>query len=201
MTDLPPGALRHPDLLHRQASQLVFVDLQEKLLAAMPEPEAVVAACQLLGEAARLFSVPVVATEQYPQGLGRTAPALQPLVGDVRSKLRFSAAEALGLPTASSPGVERDQIVLAGLEAHVCVAQTALDLLSLGYRVWVVADAVASRSPRERDLAIERLRDNGVFLTTAEAVVFEWCETADDPQFRALSSLIKQRPLTGRGTE
>jgi nicotinamidase-related amidase len=198
MADLPSGALRHPDLLDRRSAHLVLVDLQEKLLAAMPDSAAVKAACSLLGEAARLFGVPVTATEQYPQGLGRTVASLQPYCGDVRTKQRFSASEALGWPTASTPGVERDQIVLAGVEAHVCVAQTALDLLALGYRVWVVADAVASRSPRDRDLAIERLRDNGVFLTTTEAVVFEWCETADDPQFRALSGLVKQRPLASR---
>jgi nicotinamidase-related amidase len=193
MSDLPSGALRHVDLLNRQTSRLVFVDLQDKLLAAMPDAAAIITACQLLGEAARLFGVPVTATEQYPQGLGPTVHPLRPFCADVRSKQRFSAAEALALTPASEPGVDRDQIVLAGVEAHVCVSQTALDLLALGYRLTVVADAVASRRNADRDAALARLRDVGATLTTAEAVVFEWCETADDRQFKALGALIKQR--------
>lgn len=196
MSDLPSGALRHIDLLDRQTSRLVFVDLQDKLLAAMPDAAAIIDACQLLGEAARLFGVPVIATEQYPEGLGPTVHPLKPFCADVRAKQRFSAAEALALSPASEPGVDRDQIVLAGVEAHVCVSQTALDLLSLGYRVAIVADAVASRRTTDCDVALSRLRDVGATLTTAEAIVFEWCETADDRHFKALSALVKQRTGT-----
>ncbi|HUQ71612.1 MAG TPA: isochorismatase family protein [Planctomycetaceae bacterium] len=195
MTDIPAEALRHCDLLDRRTSRLVFVDVQEKLRAAMPDAPALVAACRLLGDAARLFDVPVWATEQYPKGLEPTVAELRPLCDDIRPKQRFSAAEALALPPASEPNVDRDQIVLAGVETHVCVAQTALDLLSRGYRVWVVADAVASRRTTDRHMALARLRDVGVTITTVEAVVFEWCETADDPQFRTLSALVKQRTV------
>uniref|UniRef100_A0A7C2P3H9 Isochorismatase family protein n=1 Tax=Schlesneria paludicola TaxID=360056 RepID=A0A7C2P3H9_9PLAN len=162
-------------------------------MPAIADAAAVLAAGRFLAEAAQLFGVPVVVTEQYPQGLGHTVAEWQPFCGDVRTKQRFSAVEALGWPAASDPGVERDQVVLAGIEAHVCVAQTAFDLLSLGYRVWVVADARGSRRPSDRDAALARLRDAGVVLTTAEAVAFEWCETAADPKFRAFSALVKQR--------
>lgn len=186
---------RYPDALNRGTSRLVLVDLQEKLLAAMSEARNVVSACRLLRDAAELFGVPVTLTEHYPRGLGATVSELLKSSSDVRTKLRFSAAESLAFPPASESGGERDQMVVAGLEAHICLAQTALDLLSLGYRVTVVADAIASRRTIDRDIALQRLRDVGVTVTTAEAVVFEWCETAEDPQFKALSQLVKQRGL------
>lgn len=192
---LPAATLRYPDALNRSTSRLVLVDLQEKLLAAMPDAREVVSVCRLLSDAADLFGVPVTLTEHYPRGLGATVPELTKSGSDIRTKLRFSAAESLAFPPASKPGVDRDQIVVAGLEAHICMAQTALDLLSLGYCVTVVADAVASRRPFDRDVALQRLRDVGVTVTTAEAVVFDWCETAEDPQFKALNQLVKQRGL------
>jgi nicotinamidase-related amidase len=193
MPALSADTLRHVDLLNRRTSRLVLVDLQERLLAAMPNAADVVAAAKLLGNAARMFEVPIVVTEHYPRGLGPTTPDLQPFAADVRTKVRFSAAESLAFPAASDPGIERDQMVLAGLEGHICLAQTAFDLLSLGYRVTVVADAVTSRRPFDRDIAVSRMRDAGINITTSEAVVFEWCETAEHPHFKALSALVKER--------
>lgn len=198
MTAVPADIVRHVDLLNRQTSRLVLVDLQERLLAAMPNAAEVVAAAKLLANAAQLFGVPIIVTEHYPRGLGPTTAELQPFAADVRTKVRFSAAECLAFPAASDPGVDRDQMVLAGLEGHICLSQTAFDLLSLGYRVTVVADAVTSQRLTDRDIALARLRDAGVNVTTAESVVFEWCETAADPQFKALSALVKERQV-GRG--
>lgn len=195
MTDLPTELMRHPDRLDRRTSRVVLVDVQERLLAAMPDAASVIGACRLLGDAAGLFAVPVIVTEQYPKGLGSTTAELSAVSHDVRAKQRFSAAEALAFAAASEAGAERDQIVIAGIEAHVCVAQTAFDLLSLGYRVTVAADAVTSRRPLDRDLALLRMRDHGVTVSTVEAIVFEWCETADDPQFKALSQFMKQRAI------
>jgi nicotinamidase-related amidase len=184
---------RSPELLDRRRSRFVLIDLQERLLGAIPDAERVVETVAFLGAAARLFDVPVEVTEQYPAGLGSTVPALAPLAGRTVEKRRFSGVEALGLTAAMDRPEPRDQVVLVGVETHVCVLQTAYDLLTMGYRVWVLTDGVASRHAEDHAQGLARLRDQGVTLTTAEAAAFEWCETADDPQFKALSGLVKNR--------
>jgi nicotinamidase-related amidase len=184
---------RSPELLDRRRSRLVLIDLQERLLGAIPDAERVVETVAFLGAAARLFDVPIDATEQYPAGLGPTVAALAHLAGRTVEKRRFSGVEALGLTGAMDQPEPRDQVVLIGVETHVCVLQTAYDLLTLGYRVWVLTDGVASRHADDYTQGLARLRDQGVMLTTAEAAAFEWCETADDPQFKALSGLVKNR--------
>lgn len=186
---------RSPELLHRPSSRLVLVDLQPRLLAAMPDPTRLTAACRLLADGAKLLHVPSVATEQYPQGLGEMIPELAGLVDRRVSKLRFSAAADLGWPPAAQDPDRRFQIVLAGVECHVCVLQTALDLLSQGCSVFVAMDAVASRRELDWKLAGERLASAGAVLTTVESVLFEWCETADAAEFKSLSSLVKARGL------
>ncbi len=191
MTNVP----RSSELLDRARSRVVLIDLQERLMAAIPQGDPVVSAARFLAQAATLFGVPVDVTEQYPQGLGGTVAALVECAALRQGKVRFSAVECLQFPAASDPGGERDQIVLAGVEAHVCVLQTAYDLLSLGYRVFVMADAVSSRHSRDGEVALTRLRDSGVTLCTVEAAAFEWCVGADDPQFKALSALVKARSL------
>lgn len=189
--------VRSCELLDRQRSCVVLVDLQERLMAAMADAGEVTAAARFLAEAAALFGVPVSVTEQYPRGLGATVAALTPFADIRPSKLRFSGVEALEIEGVSDAPETRDQVVLAGVETHVCVLQTAFDLLSLGYRVYVAADAVTSRFPLDRECALARLRDSGAIVTTVEAIAFEWCETADDPQFKALSSLVKSRDRSG----
>lgn len=186
---------RSPELLHRSSSRLVLIDLQPRLLAAMPDPARLTAACRLLAAGAKLLQVPAVATEQYPQGLGETIPELAGLVDRRVTKLRFSAAADLGWPPAAQDPDRRFQVVLAGVEGHVCVLQTALDLLSQGYSVFVPMDAVASRRELDWKLAGERLASAGAVLTTVESVLFEWCETADAPEFKRLSGLVKARGL------
>lgn len=181
---------RSPELLDRQRSRLAVIDMQTKLLAAMPESTAVIKRCSQLIRVAQLLGIPVSATEQYPQGLGPTVPELRDLLGEVPAKLRFSSAEswdwAAG-PDTSAP----DQIVLAGIECHVCIQQTALDLLARGFRVYVPVDAVTSRKELDRTIALQRLAQQGCTITTTESVLFEWCETAADPQFKQVSQLVK----------
>lgn len=185
---------RSPELHHRDRSRVVVIDVQDKLIAAIPNGTVFVATVRWLADAARLCAVPIHITEHYPQGLGATVAALQEFAADRPAKVRFSAREALGwLPALSEPE-GRDQIVLAGVEAHVCVLQTAFDLLALGYRVTIAIDAVASRREIDQRVAIERLRDAGATVATIESIAFEWMETAADPQFRALSLLAKNRP-------
>lgn len=186
---------RSPELLHRASSRLVLIDFQPRLLAAMPDAGRLTAACRLLADGAKLLQVPSVATEQYPRGLGETIPGLAEAVDRRVTKMQFSAAADLAWPPAAQVPDQRFQVVLAGVESHVCVLQTALDLLSQGYSVFVAMDAVASRRELDWKLAGERLASAGAVLTTAESVLFEWCETADAAEFRSLSGLVKARGL------
>lgn len=195
---MQPWIFRSPEVLHRDLSRVVFIDLQEKLLAAIPQHQRLVDRCRLLAEGARLFNVPVVGTEQYPQGLGSTTPVLRDLIPQRHSKLRFSAAEVLGWPPAAEITEGRRQLVLAGIEAHVCVLQSAYDWVGMGYSVFVAADAVGSRQAIDRDTALQRLRDAGVVVTTVESILFEWCESAEAAEFKTLSRLLKEHtwPVT-----
>lgn len=193
----PLTYLRSNELLHRQSSRLLIVDVQEKLTPAIPVSRQLVANCRFLIEGAKILQVPVAATEQYPQGLGGTVPELADLLDNVPGKTRFSCAEVLNWGTASQAAEDRFQIVVAGMEAHVCVLQTVLDLLAMGFRVYVPADAVASRGKLDWKIALDRMANSGAVITTAESVLFEWCEAAGTPEFKEISRLIKARPASG----
>ena len=189
------NALRSHELLHRRSSRLLIVDVQEKLVAALEEREQdrLLEACRLLCEGARLMGVPVTATEQYPQGLGSTVDGLTEFVGERPAKKRFSAFECTGWPPAAEVTDDRFQIVVAGMETHICVLQTVLDLLAAGYHTYVVIDSVASRGGIDHGVALERMANSGAVIATAESVLFEWCETAEASEFKQLSELIKTR--------
>ena len=192
MNSISPDPLRHPDLLSRCRSRLLVIDLQERLMPHISDQTQVIESARLLIEAARILDVPVELSEQSPLKLGKTVATLGTELPAAVEKVRFSAAEAL-----SGGGSERTdgryQVLLVGVEAHVCVLQTALDLLSSGCQVFIAVDAVGSRFPVDREFALRRMEAAGVVLTTAEAAVFEWCETAAADQFKALSQLVKQR--------
>lgn len=193
----PSEALRSPELLHRASSRLLVVDVQEKLVVALSDAsrERLIANCRFLVEGATLFGVPVVATEQYPKGLGSTVASLAELIAERPAKTQFSALECTGWGTAAASSDDRFQVVVAGMESHVCVLQTVLDLLATGYQTFVVVDAIAGRRDLDHQVALERMANSGATLTTAEAVLFEWCESASAPEFKQLSALVK-----GRGT-
>lgn len=186
---------RSPELHDCQRSRVVIIDVQERLVAAMSRGAELVANVRWLAEAAKLCGVPIQIAEQYPKGLGSTVAALQEFAAERPSKTRFSAAQALALPSAVEDPSGRDQIILAGVEAHVCVLQTAFDLLALGYHVTIAVDAVCSRREMDQQVAIQRLRDSGATVATIESIAFEWVETADAQEFRALSTLAKNRPV------
>jgi nicotinamidase-related amidase len=204
------GAMR----LEPETSQLVLVDYQVRLMPAMHEGPAAIANAVRLAQAAALLKVPLVATEQNPSKLGASVPelheALQRAGARVLSKMQFSAVEeglgewlrpppqpakgnARSLPKHLQKPEEshRDCVVLAGCEAHVCLLQTALDLLEDEFDVWVVSDACSSRTERNRDAAFDRLAAAGVELVTTEMVVFEWLRTAEHPAFKEVVALIK----------
>ena len=192
-------ALRSPELLHRASSRLLIVDVQEKLVVALSEStrERLVANCRFVIQGAKLFGVPVTATEQYPQGLGPTVASLAELIAERPNKKRFSAVECTGWPTAANASDDRFQIVVAGMETHVCVMQTVLDLLAAGYQTTVVADAIAARGDLDHQFALERMANSGATITTAEAVLFEWCESSEATEFKRLSALVKARAENG----
>jgi nicotinamidase-related amidase len=183
---------RSRELLDRRLSRVVVIDLQERLVPVIAGRNELLADTRLLIEGARVWGVPVTLTEQYPQGLGGTVPEIRGLVDDTpREKLRMSAADCLAWGPSSQ--AERSQVVVAGIETHVCVQQTALDLLALGYQLFIAVDAVGARHPRDHDVALARLASSGATLTTVESILFEWAEQSGSPAFKQTSALVKAR--------
>jgi nicotinamidase-related amidase len=170
---------------------LLVVDVQEKLLGPIQDRDAVVANAIRLVKGARLLQIPVWATEQYPQGLGPTIGPLAELIAQRSSKTTFHCCAVPQL-LEQLYGRQIRHVTLVGIETHVCVAQTALELLGLGFRVQVPADAVGSRHRIDADYALRRIEHAGAIVSTTEAVLFEWTERADRPEFKAISALVKE---------
>ncbi|SMH60259.1 hydrolase [Azospirillum agricola] len=180
-------------LIRAEESVLVVVDVQARLLPAIHESGRVLRNAGILLKAAGALSVPVLLTEQYAKGLGETVEPVRaalPAGTPTIEKITFAST---GEPAfvAALEGLRRRSVVLCGTEAHVCVLQTALGLLRLGYTVHLVADAVSSRTPANHAAAIDRLRAAGASIVTTEMVVFEWLERAGTPVFKTVSALIK----------
>lgn len=185
----------HPNLLSADHSLLVVVDMQTRLAQAMPEKAAALmfSSTGHLVDAASRLNVPVIVTEQYPEGLGATDTAVvQKLSGafQIFDKIGFSCCAAKGFNDALEMS-RRKQIILVGQEAHVCVLQTALELLSLGYQAYVVEDALCSRKPEHKFYALQRMQQQGVTVTNHESVLFEWLKTAGHAEFKTISKLIR----------
>ena len=173
-------------LVRAADSALVVIDVQERLASAMPSREAVVRAAGILLEAAARLDIPVWLTEQYPKGLGSTVAELAAKLPEGAARIEktsFSACASL------PPG--RPQVVIAGMEAHVCVLQTALELAAAGREVFVAADAVCSRAAGNYENALARMERAGVIVTNTESVVFEWLRDATNEHFRPISKLIR----------
>jgi nicotinamidase-related amidase len=170
-------------------STLVIIDLQQRLMPAIHEGELVVKNALALARAARMLEIPIVGTAQYPEGLGPNVPEVHSLCDKVIAKTDFDACAEPDLLAALSGA--RDDLIVLGCEAHVCVLQTVLGLRSRGHKVRVVADAVGSRAPFNKAMALERMQGAGVKLVTTEMVVFEWMGNARHPQFKHLQALIK----------
>jgi nicotinamidase-related amidase len=190
-----PSYVRSVELLSRDDSRLLIVDMQQKLVPLIRHAKQVTTNCVKLVRAARLLGPPVFATEQYPKGLGGTVPELAELLDERPDKSRFSCGEVLNWGTTAEPTDaalrDRTRVVVAGIEAHVCVLQTTFDLLAAGFLVYIPADAVGSRSKLDWRIALDRLSNAGVVITTTESVLFEWCETSGTDEFREISKLVK----------
>jgi nicotinamidase-related amidase len=176
-------------LLSAAGSVLLLLDLQERLMPAIHGGDVVVARAVRLAHAAKLLGVPVRATEQYPAGLGSTVKPLSVYPDAVLTKTTFSAFEDPDFPALLPVGSV--EIVVAGCEAHVCVLQTVLGLLALDQRVVVVADAIGSRDPADKAVAIDRARQHGAEIVTSEMVLFEWLRDSRHPRFREVQQLLK----------
>ena len=170
---------------------LLVVDLQERLLAPMRWRDLVVANSIRLVRAAQILGMTSWATEQYPGGLGGSVAVLAELIPTRPAKMAFSAGRSIAIEE-QVHGRKITHLTVAGIEAHVCVLQTVLDLLAQGFCVQVPADAVASRCSFDWRMALDRMRQAGAVITTTEAVLFEWVETAEHPGFKAISNLIKE---------
>jgi len=175
--------------LDRDRAVLIVVDVQEAFRKAVPAFEEVAAASAKLARGASAMSVPVLVTEQYPRGLGETVPEVSdalPEGTEPLEKVRFSAAEADGFELGP-----RDQALVCGIEAHVCVNQTVLDLLGQGVEVHLATDAVASRTDANRDIALRKAERAGAVLTSVETALFELLGGSDAPEFKAVQGLVK----------
>jgi len=185
------------DQLDVDRAMVLVIDLQEKLLPLIRHAECVIAAGKKLLDGVRLFELPVLATEQYPRGLGCSHPVIQAALeagrATVLEKPSFSAWAEPKVREAML-GLDRPQVLVMGIETHVCVQQTALDLVSRDYDVFVCADAVGSRGRIDHECALERMRHSKVVVTTVESVLFELCKHCDAARFKALLEVIKATP-------
>lgn len=182
-----------PLKLQVTSSQLVLLDMQVKLASAMPVDAMadVVKNCGILLQAAKILDVPLIVTEQYPQGLGHTLPELTALLP------ACNPVEKIAFSCVNEPKFNRQltrdhsQVVLSGMEAHICILQTALDLLATGKQVFVAEDAVISRSYANKANAIARMRDAGCVISNTESIVFEWLGMAGSDAFKTISKLVR----------
>jgi nicotinamidase-related amidase len=186
---------RSSQLLDRKDSALLVVDVQTKLLNLIPGHDRIAWNVGRLIDGARFLNIPVVATEQHPRALGPTDSAvlakLHEAEAPVLAKIAFSCAETGRVfRDFSARGIYK--ILLVGIEAHVCVFQTAMDLMAEGFDVYLAVDAIGARFDVDRDIAFRRLDSAGAALATTEMALFEWCDIAGTPDFRRIRSLILQ---------
>jgi nicotinamidase-related amidase len=184
--------MRHATILDRQHTALLIIDIQERVHAVMRYRELVESNAHKLIRGCQLLNVPIFLTEQYPKGLGHTIASIRYALQATLpvQKMTFSCCGNEEIVTAlQEKGIR--QVVLAGIETHVCVMQTALDLLAQNFQVHVARDAVSSRRELDHDTALQRLAQAGAVVTTTEAVLFELMIRADTPEFKEVSKLIK----------
>jgi nicotinamidase-related amidase len=184
---------RSPELMSADDTGLLVVDVQAKLVGLIPGHERLVWNLRRLLDGAKALGVRAAATEQYPQGLGPTVPELAERLGSIPAKVCFSCG--------ACPEIFREwddrgitRVLIAGIEAHVCVQQTVLDLIASGRRVYVAVDAVGSRFEINYQTALRRMESAGATLTTTEAALFEWCQRSGTPQFKEISRLVRESP-------
>ena len=187
-------------LVSRDDAVLVIVDIQDKLAAVMAERDDVVGVTKKLAQVAAMLGIPIVVTRQYPKGLGGTVPELDDVLFELAEEgARVSGVDKTAFCCAAEPdftdalrATGRRQVILLGMETHICVTQTALALAGDGYQVQVAADGCCSRDRANHDTALERLRAAGVVVTVSESVMYEAVGVAGTPEFKRLLEIVKE---------
>jgi nicotinamidase-related amidase len=187
--------MAHPLAMSAADTALLVVDVQDKLMPKIADADVIVRNIAFLIDAVRLLQMPVLATEQYPKGLGATVPELLKRLPERPDKVAFSCC-AVPSVVETLHREARPKVVLCGIESHVCILQTALDLLARDFRVFLAVDAISSRYRIDHDVALRRLEKAGAVLTTCEGVVFECTGTARHPAFKNISALVQERMRT-----
>jgi nicotinamidase-related amidase len=179
-------------LITKEAAALVVIDVQEKLFAHVTEKEKLAENIAKLVQFARIIRIPIVLTEQYPKGLGQTIPQIKALVPNLQpiEKLEFSCFGSQKFRETFATSQVKT-LILSGIEAHICVAQTAIEGLENGFRTCVVEDATSSRNPEDKAAAIQRMRQSGVTIVSTEMLIYELLKKAGTPEFRETLKLVK----------
>jgi len=183
---------RNKKILRRENTALLIIDIQERILGVMQNPKKVIANTVKLINGFKILNTPIYFTEQYPKGLGNTETNIKEALGEIKAiqKLSFSCSGAGNLfEELKEKGIT--QIVVAGIETHVCVQQTVLDLLANDFQVNLATDAVSSRTNFDYKTALNRMRANGAEVTTSEAILFELLEVCDTDEFKKISKIVK----------
>ncbi len=182
---------RSPELMSAGETGLLVVDVQQKLIDLIDGHAQIVWNIRRLIDAAKVLGLPVLATEQYPHGLGPTTAELSPLLSRVVNKTAFSCGAWAEL-CQELRSLGRSKWLVCGIEVHVCVQQSVLDLLAEGFNIYVAADAIGSRYPIDYEIALRRMESSGATLTTVESAMFEWCQDSKSPQFKQISQLVRE---------
>ena len=170
-------------------SVLFVCDVQQKFRSLIHKSETLIRKCNMLTETSKILNIPILVTEQYPKALGATVPEININGGLLFEKKLFSMLTPEVITAFND--LKKSNVILCGIEAHVCVLQTALDLIDAGIDVHIVSDAISSQKPHDRSCALTKMRDIGCRVTTTESIIFELTTTADHPNFKAISALIK----------
>lgn len=175
-----------------QQAMLVIIDVQQAFMEPVKKMKSVVKKTTILAQAANLLSLPIIVSEQYPKGLGHTVEPLASELGNhiLFEKTTFSCMGQPGIQQVIS-STNRQQVIIAGVETHVCVLQTALDLLEAGKEVFIVEDAVSSRNSNDKKIALARLAQSGAIITSTEAILLELIGDSRHEQFKSIQALIK----------
>lgn len=177
--------------INREVTGGLVIDIQERLLPHMDQREALLKKCTTLLKGLRVLGIPLMITEQYPKGLGPTVREISDVISEgVIEKISFSCCdEPAVLKSLVLQG--RETLIICGIEAHVCILQTVVDLIAAGYRTVVVEDCISSRNPVDKQVAVERMHSEGAVITTCESILFELARMAGTDEFKAISRLVK----------
>lgn len=180
-------------LMSKKNALLLLIDFQERIMPSMHNKEELEDKTVRLTKACRALGVPVMATAQYPKGLGAIIPAVREAMGDeacIIEKTSFSCCGQDGFMDALEE-FDRGTVLVAGIESHVCVQQTVLELLEEGFNVYLLADCVSSRTSYDKQIALRRMSDEGAYIVTYESAVFEMLKNAKNPAFKSISAIVK----------